>query len=121
MNDITLVEAVNQALGYALANDPNVILFGEDIATNGGVFRATEGLHQRFPERVLDTPLAESMIAGTAIGMGSSTCAPMIGVTRGVAIGSTLKPAGKAVDIKGVPWGRTGMAMGSASTWTPYA
>jgi 2-oxoisovalerate dehydrogenase E1 component beta subunit len=77
MNDITLVEAVNQALGYALANDPNVILFGEDIATNGGVFRATEGLHQRFPERVLDTPLAESMIAGTAIGMATQGLRPV--------------------------------------------
>ncbi|QIL90741.1 alpha-ketoacid dehydrogenase subunit beta [Microbulbifer sp. SH-1] len=77
-NAITLVEAVNQALAYALANDPQVVLFGQDIGANGGVFRATDGLQQRFgPERVLDTPLAENMIAGIAVGMASQGLRPI--------------------------------------------
>ena len=70
MPDITLVEAVTQALAYELAHDENVVVFGEDVGKNGGVFRATVGLQERFGEkRVFDTPLAESMIAGLAIGM----------------------------------------------------
>ncbi len=77
MSAITLVEAVNQALAFELEHDDNVICLGEDIATNGGVFRATEGLHKKFPERVLDTPLAESMIAGTAIGMATQGLRPV--------------------------------------------
>lgn len=78
MTTITLVEAVNQAIAYEMAKDNDVILFGEDIATNGGVFRATVGLLEKFgPERVLDTPLAESMIAGIAIGMASQGLKPI--------------------------------------------
>jgi len=70
MAEITLVEAINQALAYEMQADPNVIVLGEDVGKNGGVFRATVGLLDRFgPERVKDTPLAESMIAGLAIGM----------------------------------------------------
>jgi pyruvate dehydrogenase E1 component beta subunit len=70
MAEITLVEAINQALTYEMEANPNVVVLGEDIAKNGGVFRATIGLLDRFgPERVLDTPLAESMIAGLAVGM----------------------------------------------------
>lgn len=75
---ITLVEAVTQALAYALENDPDVLLLGEDIAKNGGVFRATENLFQRFgDQRVLDTPLAESMIAGLALGMATQGLKPV--------------------------------------------
>lgn len=78
MSLITLVEAVNQALAYEMAHDPDVIVLGEDIGKNGGVFRATVGLLDRFgPERVLDTPLAESMIAGTAIGMAAQGLKPV--------------------------------------------
>ena len=63
MSAITLVEAVNLALAYALNEDEKVILFGQDIGMNGGVFRATQGLQERFgAQRVLDTPLAENMI-----------------------------------------------------------
>jgi 2-oxoisovalerate dehydrogenase E1 component beta subunit len=70
MAEITLVEAVNQALLYEMRKNPRVIVMGEDVAKNGGVFRATLGLLDEFgPERVLDTPLAESMIAGLAVGM----------------------------------------------------
>ena len=78
MSAITLVEAVNQALAYEMAHDHDVIVFGEDIAKNGGVFRATVGLLEKFgSDRVLDTPLAESMIAGMAIGMGSQGLKPV--------------------------------------------
>lgn len=78
MADITLVEAVTQALAYELAHDENVIVFGEDVGKNGGVFRATVGLQERFGEhRVFDSPLAESMIAGLAIGMSLQGLKPV--------------------------------------------
>lgn len=78
MPDISLVEAVNQALAYELAHDENVLVFGEDVGKNGGVFRATVGLQDRFGEkRVFDTPLAESMIAGLAIGMSLQGLRPV--------------------------------------------
>ncbi len=72
MDKITLVEAVNQALSYEMAKDDSVIVLGEDVGINGGVFRATVGLVEKFgPQRVLDTPLAESMIAGISVGMAA--------------------------------------------------
>jgi 2-oxoisovalerate dehydrogenase E1 component beta subunit len=78
MPEITLVEAVTQALGYELANDPNVVLFGEDIGKNGGVFRATQGLQEKFGEtRVIDSPLAESMLGGLAVGMSVQGLRPV--------------------------------------------
>jgi len=67
---MTMAKAINEGLRAALANDPKVLLMGEDIGTLGGVFRVTEGLKAEFGEnRVLDTPLAESGIVGTAIGL----------------------------------------------------
>ncbi|MFJ1267476.1 alpha-ketoacid dehydrogenase subunit beta [Legionella lytica] len=78
MPDITLIEAVTQALAYELAHDDNVVVFGEDVGKNGGVFRATVGLQERFGEkRVFDSPLAESMIAGLAIGMSLQGLKPV--------------------------------------------
>jgi pyruvate dehydrogenase E1 component beta subunit len=78
MAELNLVEAVNQALAYEMAHDPAVVLLGEDIGINGGVFRATVGLQERFgPERVIDTPLAEVAIAGTAIGMAAMGLKPV--------------------------------------------
>lgn len=78
MPDITMIEAVTQALAYELAQDENVVVFGEDVGKNGGVFRATLGLQDRFGEkRVFDTPLAESMIAGLAIGMSIQGLKPV--------------------------------------------
>ena len=78
MSEITLVEAITQALAYELRNDKEVILLGEDIGKDGGVFRATAGLLAEFgPERVRDTPLAESMIAGIAIGMAVQGLKPV--------------------------------------------
>lgn len=70
MSELTLVQAVNLALARAMSDDPAVLVLGEDVGVDGGVFRATEGLLKRFgPERVFDTPLAETAIAGVAIGL----------------------------------------------------
>lgn len=75
---ITLVEAITQALTYEMAHDDNVVVLGEDVGINGGVFRATQGLRSQFgAERVLDTPLAESMIAGISIGMATQGLKPV--------------------------------------------
>src|SRR5690606_41333501 len=65
MPRVTLVEGINLALARALEDDPDVIVLGEDVGINGGVFRATVGLQERFGTmRVQDTPLAEGLIAG---------------------------------------------------------
>ena len=76
--NMTLLEAVTQAMAYELNQDDNVVVFGEDVGKNGGVFRATAGLQERFGEkRVFDSPLAESMIAGLAIGMSTQGLKPV--------------------------------------------
>jgi len=78
MAELHMVEAVNLALANALANDPDVVLLGEDIGVNGGVFRSTVGLQARFGEaRVIDTPLAEGGIVGAAIGMAAMGLKPV--------------------------------------------
>jgi 2-oxoisovalerate dehydrogenase E1 component beta subunit len=78
MSECTLVEAVNRALAYEMAHDPNVVVLGEDVGVNGGVFRATVGLQERFgAERVIDTPLAETLIAGMAVGMAAQGLRPV--------------------------------------------
>lgn len=78
MPDITLIEAITQALAYELEHDKDVVVFGEDVGKNGGVFRATVGLQERFGEdRVFDSPLAESMIAGLAVGMSTQGIKPV--------------------------------------------
>lgn len=75
---VTLVEAVNLALAREMENDESVVLLGEDIATNGGVFRATVGLKERFGyKRVMDTPLAENLIAGITVGMATQGLRPV--------------------------------------------
>ena len=78
MPDLTLVQAINLALGRAMAEDPSVILLGEDIGADGGVFRATDGLLARFgSERVVDTPLAEAGIAGVSVGLAAQGFRPV--------------------------------------------
>src|SRR5256886_9590084 len=67
---MTMIEALNQALTLELERDKRVVVFGQDIGLNGGVFRVTERLQQRFGEqRVFDTPLSESGIIGSSVGM----------------------------------------------------
>jgi len=78
MANLTLVQAINLALAQEMEADPRVILLGEDIGKNGGVFRVTEGLQARFgADRVVDTPLAESGIMGSAIGLAMAGMRPI--------------------------------------------
>ncbi len=75
---ISLVEAVDLALARAMSEDERVIVLGEDVGRNGGVFRATVGLRERFgPRRVLDTPLAENLIAGVSVGLATQGFRPV--------------------------------------------
>jgi 2-oxoisovalerate dehydrogenase E1 component beta subunit len=70
MSEVSLVQAINLALRRAMTEDPRVLVLGEDVGINGGVFRATDGLFQAFgDERVMDTPLAEAGIAGVSVGL----------------------------------------------------
>ena len=76
---VTMAAALNRALADALADDDRVLVLGEDVGTLGGVFRITDGLQARFGEgRVVDTPLAESGIVGTAIGMAMNGLVPVV-------------------------------------------
>jgi len=78
MPRVTLVEGINLALARALADDPDVVVLGEDVGINGGVFRATVGLQERFGAlRVQDTPLAEGLIAGMSVGMAAQGLKPV--------------------------------------------
>ena len=78
MAKVALIEAVTMALAHEMEQDDSVMVLGEDVGVNGGVFRATAGLQQRFgSERVMDTPLAESMIAGVSIGMAAQGMKPV--------------------------------------------
>ncbi|GAB4249735.1 MAG: alpha-ketoacid dehydrogenase subunit beta [Acidobacteriota bacterium] len=75
---LNLLQAVNNALELEMERDDRVVVFGEDVGKFGGVFRATQGLQQRFgPERVFDTPLAEGGIVGMAIGMALNGLRPV--------------------------------------------
>ncbi|TDJ32392.1 MAG: alpha-ketoacid dehydrogenase subunit beta [Gammaproteobacteria bacterium] len=78
MAEVALVEAVTMALAWEMAHDDTVVVFGEDVGINGGVFRATAGLQEKFgKERVPDTPLAENMIAGMSVGMAAQGLKPV--------------------------------------------
>src|ERR1700756_5903780 len=78
MPEITLVQAVNLALAHAMAEDASVLVLGEDVGAEGGVFRATDGLLKRFGgHRVLDTPLAENVIAGMSVGLAAQGFRPV--------------------------------------------
>ena len=78
MTEITMVEAIRQALARAMMDNADVVVLGEDVGVNGGVFRATVGLLETFGEdRVLDTPLSETLIGGVAIGMAAQGLIPV--------------------------------------------
>src|SRR2546422_11150092 len=75
---MTLVEAINHTLHDEMERDDRVLVFGQDVARNGGVFRATEGLLDRYgPKRVVDTPLSEGVIIGTAVGLAAEGFVPV--------------------------------------------
>jgi 2-oxoisovalerate dehydrogenase E1 component beta subunit len=78
MAAITLIEALTQAMAYELRTDANVLVLGEDVGVNGGVFRATSGLIQEFgPQRIIDTPLDETTIAGLSVGLAAQGMKPI--------------------------------------------
>jgi pyruvate dehydrogenase E1 component beta subunit len=79
MAQMTMIQAIQDAMRVELARDPEVLVFGEDVGHVGGVFRSTEGLQKEFgEERVFDTPLAESAIAGIAVGLGIQGFRPIV-------------------------------------------
>ncbi len=79
MKVMNMVQAIANALDIKLAEDENVVVYGEDVGVEGGVFRVTEGLQQKFGvKRVFDTPLAESAIVGTAVGMAIAGLRPIV-------------------------------------------
>lgn len=79
MPNWTMVQAINNTLAYEMEQDPRVLIFGQDVGKNGGVFRVTDGLQARFgEERVFDTPLAESGIIGTSLGMAMYGLRPIV-------------------------------------------
>ena len=78
MAAITLIEALTQAMAYEMRRDPSVMVLGEDVGINGGVFRATSGLIQEFgADRILDTPLDETTIAGLTVGLAAQGMKPI--------------------------------------------
>ncbi|EPJ50035.1 MAG: transketolase [Osedax symbiont Rs2] len=78
MPEMTLIEAVNAAMSYEMAVDESVVVLGEDVGSNGGVFRATDNLQQKYGElRVIDTPLAESLICGMSVGLAAQGLKPV--------------------------------------------
>lgn len=75
---LSMVEAIRSALGDEMERDERVVVLGEDVGKSGGVFRATDGLQQRFgPERVVDTPVAEAVIVGASIGLATAGFVPV--------------------------------------------
>ena len=78
MAEVSLIDALTMAMAWELEHDSRVVILGEDVGVNGGVFRATAGLQKRFgDDRVYDTPLAEGMIAGVSIGMAVQGMRPI--------------------------------------------
>ena len=78
MPECTMIDAIRMALSRALEEDPDVVIFGEDVGIDGGVFRATDGLVQRYgASRVRDTPLSETVIAGMAVGAAAHGLRPV--------------------------------------------
>ena len=78
MAEVSLIDALTMAMAWELEHDSSVVILGEDVGINGGVFRATAGLQDRFGEdRVMDTPLAEGMIAGVSVGMAAQGMRPI--------------------------------------------
>jgi len=103
-----MVQAVNRALSQALASDPRVVVMGQDVGQLGGVFRATDGLQARFgPQRVFDTPLAESAIVGTAFGMALTGLRPVAEIQfMGFLYKGADQLIAQAAQIRARTWGK---------------
>ena len=108
MAKLTLVEAINQALKQAMASDDRVVVLGEDVGKNGGVFRVTQGLLELFGEnRVIDTPLSESAIVGTSIGLAVYGLRPVAEIQfEGFAFGAMEQLVAHAARIRNRSRGR---------------
>lgn len=78
MSEITYIDAIHSALEDALEQDPRVYLYGQDIGKFGGAFKATKGLQEKYPERVLDAPISEDAMAGVAIGSAIEGARPVL-------------------------------------------
>src|SRR2546425_10746328 len=96
---ITMREALKLAIRHEMASDPSVVVFGEDVAEAGGVFKVTAGLLEEFgPDRVRDTPIAETAILGAAIGAAAPGLRPGVELMLlgffGVALGQVGAEAG---------------------------
>jgi pyruvate dehydrogenase E1 component beta subunit/2-oxoisovalerate dehydrogenase E1 component beta subunit len=85
---ITYLEAIRAAQARALADDPRVFIYGQDVGGFGGAFKATKGLAQEFPGRVLDSPLSEDAMVGTAIGAAIQGMRPVIAIMPRRSIGA---------------------------------
>lgn len=107
---LTMVEALGRALAHALAADPRVVVLGEDVGRAGGVFRVTDGLQARFgPERVFDTPLAESAIVGVAFGMALAGLRPVAEIQfMGFLYKCADQLIAQAAQIRARTWGQVG-------------
>jgi pyruvate dehydrogenase E1 component beta subunit len=106
---MVMVEAINRALAQAIEADERVVLMGQDVGKLGGVFRVTDGLQARFgPERVFDTPLAESAIIGTAFGMALTGLRPVAEIQfMGFMYKCMDQLIAQAAQIRARTWGQT--------------
>ena len=78
VSELSMLEAINETLHSEMARDERIVVLGEDVGRNGGVFRATEGLIEKFGERrVVDTPISEAAIAGSAVGLAMAGLVPV--------------------------------------------
>ena len=78
MAKVALIEAITMAMAWEMEHDDSVMVLGEDVGVNGGVFRATAGLQEKFgADRVMDTPLAENLLAGVSVGMAAQGLKPI--------------------------------------------
>lgn len=78
MSEVTYIDAIHAALEKALESDPDVFLYGQDIGKFGGAFKATKGLYEKFPDRVIDAPISEDAMAGMAIGAAIEGLRPVL-------------------------------------------
>ena len=77
-SELSMLEAINETLHSEMASDERIVILGEDVGRNGGVFRATEGLIEKFGEnRVVDTPISEAAIAGSSVGLAMAGLVPV--------------------------------------------